>query len=635
MSDETKSTRLHIGNISSNLAEKKSTLSARLTKYGTITSDLTIHTKPLQDFYFGYVTMDLSDAQFEKLKGALNGVQFMGRKLTVARAKSDWKAAWEKDHKRVDSAKSEREMRNRIAEAREKRIKEASTPLKVNAVTNNLLASSCVNSNNTGYGYHISSHTYNNISANTKNKPPTHLLAGTKSYASWTNPSKRDPSSQQYSKISGGSEVIKGRHRKTPRAPEHFIKRQQTMRILINGELKFSKCYKTKLWGFERNKSLNDLTYKFVNGVWRSGDNHIIDTNTNTRKLMHEKCGITGDGATSYGQDIAHDNEESTDDENQLLSQENAKNKAVLAAMFSKFDFDKPVEVEDDPLGIDKEDILYDSKGRRKVVRYDYEIQGGLDSDNEDDFEMEDLNQANTIIETYKSSVEKPQQEVYFDEDDEGNEIDLDELGQQYTTEAIKHKYDAEHEFEVVTTKEDPTTKAEGAQDEDIDDEFMPTFGSMPQTAVLNDTETLRTLFNPNDGDKGGFKLALSEDDEDIDEEKVVDTKQQEDLLQQIKKQQEEEFIKQQAAKFGLFWYHADSHFLQTQTQLSKIAQDNVKLPGEQDESLAANALEQDRETDYEKWFWSMRGEISRECKRRKRDVNRIFKKKSRKSTIV
>ena len=132
------------------------------------------------------------------------------------------------------------------------------------------------------------------------------------------------------------------------------------------------------------------------------------------------------------------------------------------------------------------------------------------------------------------------------------------------------------------------------------------------------------------------FKLALSEEDEDIDDEKEVDLSQQKELLDKIKSKQQqeaEEILTLRAKKYGLFWSHSDSPFLQSQSQLNKVSgsKDLVKLPGEA-ESLISNA---EGESPYEQWFWKMRGEFSRECKRRKRDVLRIFKKKTTKNPVI
>ena len=55
-----------------------------------------------------------------------------------------------------------------------------------------------------------------------------------------------------YSITSGQGEIIKGRHRVTKRPHIDFAKGHQTLRILINGELKQIQGYKTKLWGMEK-----------------------------------------------------------------------------------------------------------------------------------------------------------------------------------------------------------------------------------------------------------------------------------------------------------------------------------------------------------------------------------------------
>lgn len=673
MVEEVEQVRIHIGNVSPKLYESQATLLTRIAKFGKVVSELSFHTKPLQDHYFAYITMELTPSQFEKLKAAFNGVQFMGMKLSVGKAKTNWEQTWLKDCKRQDSNKLEREMRNRVDEARKKRIKEAKTPYKINSVTDQLIIPPTINPNNSSYGYQISSHTYNEMSGNTKNKPPSHALVGSNSYGAWTKPVTTCTTSQQYSNISGGSELIKGRHRITPRPADHFIKRQQTMRILINGELKQLKSYKQKLWGYEKNKSLQDLTFRFVDGKWRSGDNHIVDSYTAAKKLTN-KCGITGTDAIIYGKSVSSDNKPddktASDEESARLLEEKQKNKLVLASLLTKYDFDKPLEIEEDTLGIDKEDISYDSKGRRKVAHYDYELKGGIMSD-EEEYDLEPVDNVEHIIETFVSSTERPKEEIYYDEDDEGNELDLDTIYQQYSTEASKQKYDEIREFELATKKTESTPNRDSTSNiterktevntheentarsfeesvpikddknlkvsEESDDEFIPTFGKSEVT--INNTETLRSLFNPNgvaqETKTSGFKLALDENDDDFDEQKQIDIIKQNELLKQIQKQQEEEFIKQQATKFGLFWSHFDSHFLQTQTQLSKIGSstDIVKLPGESETIL--ETAENADESNYEKWFWSMRGEISRECKRRKRDVTRIFRKKSKKSTIV
>lgn len=99
--------------------------------------------------------------------------------------------------------------------------------------------------------YSVSEHTFKNISGNTKNQPPAKRLDGNKSYGALTNPKKLH---NQFKLRSGKGMVIRGTLRKSPRLG--LALKQQTLRILINGELKTFKCYKTKLWGIEKIKLL-------------------------------------------------------------------------------------------------------------------------------------------------------------------------------------------------------------------------------------------------------------------------------------------------------------------------------------------------------------------------------------------
>ncbi|RCK57377.1 60S ribosome subunit biogenesis protein NOP8 [Candida viswanathii] len=256
--------------------------------------------------------------------------------------------------------------------------------------------------------------------------------------------------------------------------------------------------------------------------------------------------------------------------------------------MFSTFDFDKPVEIDD--VKDDDDDIEVDSKGRKKAKHYDFEIEGKISDDEEESETVEkiDVESANQIIHDYTTN-ERPAKEQYYDEDDEGNDIEMDEFTEKFTTEAIKDKYDEEHQPD--------------EEESSSEEEFMPTFGA-PKPAV-NDTETLH------------------EDDEDLDTEKQIDAAKQEQLFQEIQRQKQDEIILAKQQKYGLFWPHFDSPFLSTQSQLSKLGNEKIVLPGEQEGG------DDEGESAYEKWFWSMRGEILRECKRRKRDVLRSLRKKS------
>ncbi|KAM9917480.1 hypothetical protein OXX59_009312, partial [Metschnikowia pulcherrima] len=135
---------------------------------------------------------------------------------------------------------------------------------------------------------------------------------------------------QQYSRTSGHGDVVKGRIRKTPRPTAYFVRKQQTMRVLINGELKQIKSYKTKLWGVEQ-KSARDLTYRFVDGQWRSGDDHVVERIVETPKHVFNttaapSCGISGAEAEEYGRGRAEPNSTKETTESAPLDDERAKN---------------------------------------------------------------------------------------------------------------------------------------------------------------------------------------------------------------------------------------------------------------------------------------------------------------------
>ena len=650
MSAPSKEIRLHIGNISPKLASNAETLNTRLGKFGEIIKPLEVRTKPLGDKFFGFITMNLTPVDYEKIRNAFHDVVFMGMKLSVNEAKPAFN--WQKDHERPDAKKLDRIKRDRIQQVRELRINEAHTRYPENNETHSLLTpTQALNPNNSSIGYLKSSHTTNNKSGNTKNKPPGYTLQGTKSYSTLAGDTSKSLILEQYARTSGNGEVIKGRHRATVRPPR--LQRAATLRILINGELKTYKNYKTKLWGFEKNKTALDLTWKYENGVWKSGDDHIVEKVSRNNVIINDRviggpqvisCGVSGDEVQLYGRDSNNGQVElgdfngsrSIDPE---FKEDIDKNQKILASLFTKYDFDKPLSVEEEVDKIDENDITYDSKGRKKIKSYDYEVEG---AENDDDFDNDsdesfDYSTAQQKVEEFTKLHERPQEEVYYDEDDDGNELDFDLIAQ--STEKIKDKYEEDHDTLGLLGEDTPMANAEEVKevegDDDDDEEFIPSFGqvSKESDSVLgktNNTEALRSLFNKEQ--ESGFKLEVDEDDIDEEKEKELnDPTYQQTLLKEIEqKQQQDAQIHQELRRnqFGLFWTHKDSPFLSTQSQLNKIgtAEDVITLPGEID---GANLeVPEGEENAYEKWFWDQRGELSRECKRRRRDVMRAFKKK-------
>ncbi|AQZ17291.1 NOP8 (YOL144W) [Zygosaccharomyces parabailii] len=126
-------------------------------------------------------------------------------------------------------------------------------------------------------------------------------------------------------------QVISGRQRKTSRKKQQL--RNITFRVDVNGSLKVYKCYKNKLWGYERHKELQDLVSKFIHGQWRNGWDHIVD------RLNYSRA--KGACRDPIPADEAEEEEEETD--------EKATSEKVLADMLESFDFDRaPVDSEED-----------------------------------------------------------------------------------------------------------------------------------------------------------------------------------------------------------------------------------------------------------------------------------------------
>lgn len=547
--------RVHIGNISPKLAETPDKLEKRLANYGTLQLPLDLRCKPLADHYYAFVDIDVTPQQWTKLRQAFNGVVFMGKKMLMAEAKPGFKPVPATDG--LKEAKQRQVKAAIINHNRVQRIEEATTP--VPQPIKSLLVG--VAPSLTAYGYHMSPHTINNASGSTKNAPPSKTLVGFKSYGAWS--LSRAPFHQQYSRTGGNSEVVLGRLRKTARNPRAL--REQTLRILINGELKTFKCFKTKLWGVER-RAITDLAHVYERGEWKLGDGHVIERVTRQPVVVGEI--------------------EAEPKSTEAIAEETNDSKQILAKFLGAFDFDKPVEVDDDN-GIDAEDITYDSKGRRRVQHFDYEMAGEgvslLVAEGDIELGMKIINEAKSLAEP----VAQPQ---YFSEEDD--DLDFALLKPQ----TVEDGDNIEVVPETATTSEPQLV------------ETQPTAQSN-----TNDTESLRTLLNS--GPSSGFSLALGADDDDLDEEAPAPAV-SEELIKQIKEKQDEVLMEvAPKAKHGLFWSHADSAFMASQSQYAQIGSLGTKqpLPGD---------------GDYEAWFYAQRSEVTAECKRRRRQVQRAFKRR-------
>lgn len=422
--------KIHIGNISAELKETPSDLESRIAKFGTITSRLSLHTKPALKSYFGFVEVDITDQDFNKLCGSLHGYKFKDSILTITKAKKDWKQRWAEDHDNENlqhMRKHDMDKRQKIADRRRERIE---------------------NVENIDF--------FNN--------PP-----------------------------------IRGRLREKPRSRNDL--KNATFRIETGGLVKTLKGKKQKLWGYDKDKVLTDLAYKYVDGTWRDDNNHVVE------RLLP----LSGDVSKSV--------EAEGDDQ---------RNLQVLENLLSNYDFDKPMELDDDePKGMYKmepqgqsEPVTFEENGKESVV------------------EIEDV------------------------EDMESHQVE------ETNAEEIK--------------------------------------GSQP--TKQSTTENLRSLFNA--PESTGLKLIDSDEEDDIDHSAPVElTEQQQQSI--IEAQREHQVLAPvRRREVGLFFPHSDSPFLRVQTQLNKL---NTNFGAES----------------FDSWFWEHRGELNREFRRRKRDLQRQMSKKN------
>lgn len=292
--------------------------------------------------------------------------------------------------------------------------------------------------------------------------------------------------------------LIPGRVRETPRPKKQV--RNPTFRINVNGSLKVYKCYKTKLWGFERDKDVRDLVIKFSNNQWRNDYDHIVDRLTYQRS----KIPVRYASIIQNHQDFPDDHHSAVDEKEKINN--------VLDNILNTFNFEKPLELEED------EEITVKKHADMDVSTHQSKLQDGGDS----------------------HGYTPTQQKVSF-------------------SETSKTNLPSHHE-DILSNS--------GS----VDNKFIPNFSSTKDVKGENtgNTETLRDLFNPEDARKDGFKL-IAESDDDIDHQKdsevdAVTIAPQE--LWELNKV-EPQTLKKDIAQ--LFFPHFNSPFLVGQTQLTRV----------------------------------------------------------------
>lgn len=395
--------------------------------------------------------------------------------------------------------------------------------------------------------------------------------------------------------------VSKGRMRKTPRKTDL---KNLTIRININGKLKIIKCKKTKLWGVAKNKTIRDLTYRFIAGEWRDGNDHVIDRLSNKIVIFNHNNMIT-----------VHDAIEKLDEKEieEEFNEEKAKNNKVLEEMLNKYNFDKPVELDNANDDNDKD--------------FDYELEHRV-SDTELDNNDEELNitynipstdcvkpSRESILEEYNMNNEKiinkktePEEEKEDDDDDnfyrnlkpDDQEENTDKI---YELKTDKPNDNNDHDNDFIPSF-GRSTQSYNKSEEDNDDEFIPTFGSSKDGTVnekgqTNTTEKLRELLSSSN------TIKSNKSDEEFNEARDIQT---DIILPNLKRNK----------NVGLFFSHFDSPFLVAQSQINKLREINVN-----------------EELQYDEWFFKNRGELNREFRRLRRDLIRRNKKKSKTSSFI
>lgn len=375
-------------------------------------------------------------------------------------------------------------------------------------------------------------------------------------------------------------EVVPGRMRESPRSRQGL--RNITFRLNVGGALKVYKCYKTKLWGYERDKDTRDLVHKFSNHrFWKDGSDHVVERldysrsrgalrwanmdeewrpylELRNRRRPATAAGVAGEALDSSGSTLATSTvDDLVDADESDIEQEKERTNNILAQMMDSFDFAKPMALDDEDAG-----KLPDAEQNRSSAK-----------DNRN----------------YKSETAPENADYYQDEE---------------------------------------TVAEEAAQaDGDDSEEFIPTFGANTSNngneqdtrkvieGTISNTDTLRTLFNPEvTGEASGIEAAgatfklINDGDQDIDQSKNPEL-----AVEDVQVQEEvpvaETHTKQRR---NLFFPHFESPFLQGQTQLSKIQ------AGQQVDLLQTWSDD----------FWANRGLWMKEMKQKKRDALRKLRKR-------
>ncbi|CAR26877.1 hypothetical protein ZYGR_0I01490 [Zygosaccharomyces rouxii] len=221
-------------------------------------------------------------------------------------------------------------------------------------------------------------------------------------------------------------QMIPGRHRTAKRNKQQL--RNMTFRVDVNGSLKVYKCYKQKLWGYERDKEAQDLVHKFVNGKWRNGWDHIVDRLNYTRSK-----------GVSAGEPIMKAGQEGEEEEEEEDNGERERTDKVLEDMFKSFDFDKPM--------VDDEAIPEKSDNELPADEDEHEHEIEVEHESKDEDEpipvFGEDNQTKTLRNLFDPQENQPFKLITESDDDIDHDKDAEQEEVVAEPELVKQEYSA------------------------------------------------------------------------------------------------------------------------------------------------------------------------------------------------
>lgn len=406
------------------------------------------------------------------------------------------------------------------------------------------------------------------------------------------------------------SQVRQGRMRESPRKCDL---KTLTIRVNIKGRLKVIKCLKSKLWGYDKNRKIRDLTYRFVAGEWRDGNDHVVDR-------FAGKVIVFDDTKISVEDSLIGNDKTEIDKE---LEEEQAKTNSLLSKMLDQYNFDKPIDIDD---------IKSEHENSENDPDFDYELTHKDNADMDSEVLTMDYDKIPQTFcikpspqelkvayfntesnEEIQKIQQKPQikQNYDEDEDEDGDQFyknlrpqPVDNYETPNTAESISHNNSDQKgytDLEVNQQSEQSTNIIEANEEVHSEyseeEEFIPSFGKS-DTGATNDsgntTEKLRSL------------LSVPSNAQTV---SIIDSAMENNFVFAP--------VLKSLKSVGLFFSHFNSPFLVAQTQISKLKE--IKF---------------NDELKYDEWFWENRGELNREFRKLRRDALRRTKKKLKSSLI-